>query len=138
MLPGFYPTRFFSHLLILICVLVTGVALFVPSLGMYGMSALFLSLGDYGQFLLQLIFFQFLHGGIFHLLMNVYFLYQIGPEVEMRMSPSQFRLFFALNTIFTAVALLIFAPNVNTIGISGFAMAILTYLYADLLSVRHP
>ncbi len=138
MFPGFYPTRFFSHLLILICVLVTGISTFVPNLEMYGMSGFFLSTRDYGQFLLQLIFFQFLHGGIFHLVMNSYFLYQVGPEVEMRMSPSQFRLFFVLNTIFTTGALLIFAPNVSTIGISGFAMAILTYLYVDLLSVRHP
>ncbi len=70
--------------------------------------------------------------------MNAYFLYQAGPEIESRMSPMRYRAFFLLNTLFVAVCLWFFAPLSTTIGISGFCMALLSYLWIDLYTTRHP
>ena len=54
------------------------------------------------------------------------------------MSPGRFRIFFLLNTLFVALALWLFAPDSLTIGISGFCMALLSYLWIDLYTTRHP
>ena len=70
--------------------------------------------------------------------MNAYFLYQAGPEIESRMSPMRYRAFFLLNTLFVAVCLWFFAPLSTTIGISGFCMALLSYLWVDLHTTHHP
>jgi rhomboid protease GluP len=86
----------------------------------------------------QICLFQFLHGGIIHLLANSYFLYTAWPELEARMSRDRYTWFFVSSTIFVAIALIIFAPQSLTIGISGFAMALLSYLWIDLYTTRHP
>ena len=85
----------------------------------------------------QILLYQFLHGDILHIFLNAYFLYQAGPEVESRMTKKEFKLFFLANTLFIALALW-FLSRGNTIGISGFCMALLAYLYMDMRSVRHP
>lgn len=138
MFPLFSPSRHLSHMLIIASVFITLISYSVPQLISYGMGAHFLRVGDYISFIAQIVLFQFLHWGILHLWMNCYFLYQIWPEVEARMSSWTFRAFFWTNTIFTMIALLIFAPNDLTIGISGFAMALLAYLFVDLWTIRHP
>jgi hypothetical protein len=53
------------------------------------------------------------------------------------MTRREFLLFFLGNTFFVAVALW-FLSHGNTIGISGFCMALLSYLYMDLRSTHHP
>jgi membrane associated rhomboid family serine protease len=88
-------------------------------------------------FIAQLALFQFIHGGTLHLFLNGLFLYQAGPELEERMSKKEFRLFFLLSTLFVAVSILLFSSGV-TIGMSGFCMALLAYLWYDLFSARHP
>jgi hypothetical protein len=50
---------------------------------------------------------------------------------------NRFIVFFILNSIFVGIALLLFARG-NTIGISGFAMAVLAYIFLDLRSKRNP
>ena len=54
------------------------------------------------------------------------------------MSRDRYTWLFITSTIFVAIALLIFAPQSLTIGISGFCMAILSYLWIDLYTTRHP
>jgi membrane associated rhomboid family serine protease len=70
--------------------------------------------------------------------MNAYFLYTAGIELEARMTQNRFWYFFMTSTIFVVVALLLFSPGTNTIGISGFCMALLSYLWMDLYTTRHP
>lgn len=138
MYPAFQPHRLFSHMLIVISAIVTLGAFIYQDLYLYGMNVRFLSQGEYGSFLVQIILYQFLHGNLLHLVLNGYFLYSAGPMVESRMSQGAFRLFFIGNTLFCMVALLLFSSSSNTIGISGFAMALLAYLFMDLRSIRHP
>ena len=94
--------------------------------------------GDYISLSVQVLLFQFLHGSFLHLFMNSYFLYSAGPTLEARMSRDRYTWFFITSTIFVASALLIFQPYANTIGISGFCMALLAYLWMDLYTTRHP
>jgi membrane associated rhomboid family serine protease len=54
------------------------------------------------------------------------------------MSRDRYTWFFITSTLFVAIALLIFAPQSLTIGISGWCMALLSYLWIDLYTTRHP
>lgn len=135
----FYPQKSLSHLLIVFCVIIGVLGIQFPELiGRFGLTRNYLISGDYLSLLVQVLLFQFLHGGFLHLFMNSYFLYSAGPTLEARMSPDRFTWFFISSTIFVAVALFIFAPYSLTIGISGFCMAILSYLWIDLYTTRHP
>jgi hypothetical protein len=46
-------------------------------------------------------------------------------------------LFFLLNAVFVGISLLVLS-NGNTIGISGFAMAVLSYVFIDLYTKNNP
>jgi membrane associated rhomboid family serine protease len=94
--------------------------------------------GDYMQSFVQVILFQFLHGNMMHLLANTYFLYTAGPMVESRMSRDRFLWFFMGTTVFLAICLHLFSPWSVTIGISGLCMALLSYLWIDLYTAKHP
>ena len=135
---GFLNIKYYSHVFILISCTVSFLAWYVyPQFMNYGISRNYVYLGWYLTFLLQIIFYQFLHWNLLHLLFNSYFLYQIWPEVESRMKRDEFMVFFLMNTLFVALSLLALAPNSVTVGISWFAMALLSYLFIDLYSVRH-
>ncbi len=103
----------------------------------YGMNTFFLAQGFFIEMSVQFFLYQFLHGGILHLFFNSFFLYLFGNQVENLLGRSKFILFFLLNTVFVGVSLLFFARG-NTIGISGFAMAILAYIFLELRSRNNP
>lgn len=135
----FFPQKSFSHLLIVFCVIIAFAGFMMPWLiSHFGMNNYALVNKDYLTLFVQVLLFQFLHGSLLHLFLNSYFLYSAGPEVEARMSRDRFTWFFITATIFVAGALLMFQPYANTIGISGFAMALLAYLWIDLYTTRHP
>lgn len=138
--PGFpfYPIRSISHRLILIAVIVSLFGFAFPSLIAYfWLHRIPLVPETFPYLLGQISLYQFLHGDILHILMNSIFLYQAGPEVEARMTRKWFLLFFLGNTFFVALSLWFLSSGL-TIGISGFCMALLSYLYMDLARVRHP
>jgi len=134
-----YSTLPVSYILIAISVVIAICGFVIPGFkDRFGMNQLSLMHGEYVQFLVQIILFQFLHGDILHLLMNSYFLYSAGPTVESRMSRDRYLWFFALTTVFLTVCLFLFSPQSNTIGISGFCMALLSYLWIELYTTRNP
>jgi membrane associated rhomboid family serine protease len=53
------------------------------------------------------------------------------------MSRRRFIQFFISSTLFVALALALFSDAL-TIGMSGFCMALLSYLWIDLYTTRHP
>ncbi len=135
----FFPQKSFSHLLIVFCIVIASAGFLMPELvSKFWMNGDFFTKGNYLIFGIQVLLFQFLHGNMLHLFMNSYFLYSAGPEVEARMSRDRYTWFFITSTIFVAIALLVFQPLANTIGISGFCMALLAYLWIDLYTTRHP
>ena len=135
---SFYPTHYISHVLIVVSVVVAILGfIFRDLISYFWLHAIPVMRETIPYILWQVALYQFLHGDILHILFNSYFLYQVGPEVESRMTRREFILFFFGNTLFVAVALW-FLSSGNTIGISGFCMALLSYLYMDLQKIRHP
>ena len=105
------------------------------SLFRYGFHPEFFARGEYVEWMKQLFLFQFIHGDILHLVLNSYFLYQAGPILEHILFEPLFLVFFFLSTVISAIALYMFAPKSNTVGISGFCMAILSYLWLHLTAM---
>ncbi len=135
----FYPKRYFSHALIVVAVIVSIVGFIFPSIiPLFWFHHISLGWDSIPILLGQTVLYQFLHADFFHIFMNAYFLYVAGPEVETRMSKNRFITFFITSTLFVALGLYIFAPYSLTIGISGFCMALLSYLWIDLHTLRHP
>jgi membrane associated rhomboid family serine protease len=139
LLPYFSPRKHISHLLILIAVIVSLLGFAFPILiQLFGLHQVGLKAATIPFLLGQLALYQFLHGNLLHLFLNAYFLYSAGPEVESRMSRREFLEFFLGGTLFVAASLWVLAPYSLTIGISGFCMVLLSYLYMDLQHIRHP
>lgn len=138
MIP-FYPVRYVAHFLILISAIVSIIGFIFPRFTLlFSLHQTSITISSFPFIFLQILLFQFLHANFLHLFLNSYFLYQAWPELEMRMHRSKFINFFLFGTIFVALSLWFFSPNSYTIGISGFCMAILSYLYMDLARIRHP
>ncbi|GAB0174412.1 MAG: hypothetical protein HHAS10_02910 [Candidatus Altimarinota bacterium] len=136
---AFYPKRYISHFLILLSVIISIFGFLMPNLvQLFGLHRIQVSSDSLFYVIGQIVLFQFLHGGFLHLFLNSYFLYQAGPEIESRMQRKTFFIFFAGSSLFVALSLWIFSGNVLTVGISGFCMALLSYLYMDLNRIRHP
>ncbi len=74
-----------------------------------------------GQQIFSLVSFMFLHGGFWHLLGNMWFLYIFGDNVEDRLGSFRYILFYFLCGITSGLAHLAFNyhSNVPTIGASG-------------------
>jgi membrane associated rhomboid family serine protease len=135
---AFYPSHYISHALIVVSVVIAILGFVFPWLVSYfGLHAIVITSYTAPYILGQILLYQFLHGSAIHIFLNAYFLYQAWPEVESRMDRREFILFFLGNTIFVAVALWYLSSGL-TIGISGFCMALLSYLYMDLQATRHP
>ena len=134
----FYPRRYISHALIVLSVSIALLGFVFPELiSRFGLHAIPIIDRTIPYIMGQIILYQFLHGNFLHIFLNAYFLYQAGPDVELRMKRKEFLLFFLGNTIFVAIALWNLSPGL-TIGISWFCMALLSFLYMDLQSLRHP
>ena len=109
-----------------------------PDFTIYGMHTGFLEAGQYGIFVIQLILYQLLHGSVFHILGNSLFIHIFGNVLEGRIGSRRYALFFLGNTLWVALCLLLLSSDANTIGASGFAMAILAYTGADMYTRRDP
>jgi membrane associated rhomboid family serine protease len=74
-----------------------------------------------GQQLFALFSFMFLHGGFWHLLGNMWSLYIFGDNIEDRLGPLRYLLFYLLCGLTSGLAHLFFnlGSNVPTIGASG-------------------
>ncbi|MDD2487210.1 MAG: rhomboid family intramembrane serine protease [Candidatus Gracilibacteria bacterium] len=127
----------FSNILIIISAAVTFVSFIYPQILEYGMNDMYIQNKDYVGIAVQFLMYQFLHGGILHLLSNGLFLYIFGNQVESMIGTRRYVIFFILSTLFIGICILLFTSG-NTIGISGFAMAILGYYAMVLKKINHP
>lgn len=80
-------------------------------------------------FLWTPITYQFLHGGLMHLMMNMLWVFMFGPEVERLLGTRQFIRFYlacgAVGVLATVLPYLLGAPYAPVIGASGAAMGVL-------------
>ncbi|WP_306303930.1 rhomboid family intramembrane serine protease [Desulfosarcina cetonica] len=74
-----------------------------------------------GQKLISLFTFMFLHGGFMHLIGNMWFLHIFGDNVEDRLGPARYAIFYLLCGLASGMTQLIFnaSSRVPTIGASG-------------------
>lgn len=68
---------------------------------------------------------MFLHGGIAHILGNMWFLWIFGDNVEDRMGHGRFLLFYLLGGVIAALSQSLVGPNTPMIGASGAISAVL-------------
>jgi membrane associated rhomboid family serine protease len=72
---------------------------------------------------------MFLHGGLLHLLFNMYALYAFGPVLETRFGPLRYALVYLVGGLFGAAGALLTAPDRYTIGASGAIFGMLGALF---------
>jgi membrane associated rhomboid family serine protease len=75
----------------------------------------------------QLVTYQFLHGGLFHLLFNLFTLWMFGCDVERTLGSTRFLLYYLLAGVGAGLAHLLFNAHsfVPVIGASGAIYAVL-------------
>jgi membrane associated rhomboid family serine protease len=61
----------------------------------------------------------FLHGGLIHLAMNMYFLYILGPQLERALGRVEFLLVYAVSLVAGSFGALLLEPFGLTVGASG-------------------
>jgi membrane associated rhomboid family serine protease len=76
---------------------------------------------SYGQQIFSFLSFMFLHGGFWHILGNMWFLYIFGDNVEDRLGPARYGIFYIVCGLVSGLSQLLVNPysNVPTIGASG-------------------
>lgn len=105
----------------------------------FGMNHLFVLQWDVVRLALQFCMYSFLHGGILHLIFNSMFLYFFWNQLEYKIWKKWYVSFFIWATLFNGIALLLLTPiGTVTIGISGFALAILSFYTLLLYEVKDP
>ncbi len=125
MFPRF-KTFSISNILIYISVVFTAISFFYQPIFQLGMNSYFLDRWIYHIFITQIFTSNFLHWGLMHLAFNSLFVYLFGNQVENLLWTKKYIIFF----IFTAVVIWLWLTAMsagNTIGISWFCLAVLTY-----------
>jgi len=89
----------------------------------------------------RLLVAMFLHGGLFHFLMNSYFLYYLGSFTEKLLGSTKYAILYMISGLGSSVAVWLFSnPDVVTIGASGAlygimgGLLILTFLKPNWFS----
>jgi hypothetical protein len=126
-----------SNILIIISAIVTALSVFVWWLNNFWINNTFIIESRYLFLILQIIFYQFLHWWILHLFFNSIFIYIFWNWLEDLIWKRKFIIFFIFNTFFVWISLFLLTTW-NTIWISGFCMAILTYFTLELYTKDNP
>ena len=126
-----------SKILIAISFLLTFIAQLYPSLYSLWVNNFYLNDWIYHIFLIQFFIWTFLHWGIFHLLFNSIFIYYFWNIIEIILWTKKYIIFFVFVVTFNGILLSIFS-NWNTIWISWFCMALISYYTLELKSKNNP
>ena len=126
-----------SNTLIFISAIFTLATYFLPNLYNLGMNDFFIKQWVYHVYVLQFFTSQFLHWWFFHLFMNSLFIYYFWNTVEYLIWRKNFIIFFIFSSVLIWLSLTLLS-NGNTVWISGFAMAVLTYYTLELKSRKNP
>lgn len=105
----------------------------------FWLNKFFLNEWNYLVFSLQLFLSNFLHWWITHLAFNSLFLYLFWTQIELLIWRVKYLYFFIFIVFFNWFFLVFLAWDyVNTIWISGFCMAIISYFVLELKSKNNP
>jgi len=72
----------------------------------------------------------FLHGGLLHVSLNMFALFQVGTFLEMLVGPRRMLLTYFLSMIGSGIAVVLFSPDQPTVGASGAIFGIFGALAA--------
>lgn len=126
-----------SNILAVLCIIATVIATINPEVYIFWLNNFFYVIWDYPKVFLQFFTSVFLHWDFLHLIMNMIFLVYFGNIVEEMIWKKKFFLFFLFIVFFEWIAIL-YLWEWNTVWISWFNLAILTYYALKLYDVRHP
>jgi len=127
-----------SQTLVFLCFLATLLTYIILDIYVFGMNTYFLNQWIYHVYILQFFTSNFIHGGILHLVFNSIFIYYFWSHVEYLIGKKAYIAFFLCNAVFIWLGLTFLTPGVNTIWISWFALAIITYYTLHLKSIGNP
>lgn len=103
----------------------------------FWMNSYFLNSGNYPYWFLQMFTSQFLHWSALHLAMNAFFVLYFWNALEWFIGKNSMIVFFISNSVFLWICLTLFSSG-NTVGISGFAMALLSFYTLELYKRWNP
>ena len=126
-----------SNILIWISAIATIIATLVPNVYIFGMNNSFLNEWLYHIYFIQFFTWSFLHGSFIHFAANSIFLYFFWNIVEWIIWRNKYIIFFLFVTVFNWVWLSLFA-DWNTVWISWFCMALISYYTLELKSKNNP
>ncbi len=125
-----------SNSLIIISIIFTFVSFQNNEILNFWMNHSFFSQNEYIKFFIQICFYSFIHWNIMHLVFNSLFLYIFWNKVEELIGNKLFVVFFILTTLFNALFIFMFSSG-NTIWISWFGMALLSFYTLKLYEIRN-
>jgi len=132
-----YKNISISNILILISAIFTIISYIFPWLFILGLNNYFLAEWNYSIFIIQLFSSNFLHWWIMHLLFNSIFIYFFWNILELLIWKQKYILFFIFIVIFNGLLIILYSEW-NTIWISWFCMALLSYYTLELKSRNNP
>lgn len=125
----------FSFKLIFISLIFTLWAYIKPDLYMFWLNHSFIDNWNYLVYSIQLFTSVFLHGDLIHFLFNSIFIYIFWTSLELLIWKKKFIIFFIFIVLFNGILLTYFTnSSVNTIWMSWFWMAIISYYVLELKS----
>ena len=130
-----------SNAFLFLCVVATLAATVFPELNLYWnwwVNSFYLDQWNYVHFFLQFFTWVFLHWWILHLAMNSIFILYFWNIVEIMLGKKKYIVFFLFTAMFIWIGLALFVPYQNTVWISGFALALLTYYTLELWWQKNP
>ncbi len=130
-----------SNIFILISAFATFIAMAFPEHNInwyWWTNSYYLYDWNYPRFFIQFFTGTFLHWWMLHFAMNSIFIYYFWNIVEIMLWAKKYFSFFIFVVIFNWIWLSIFAPEQNTIWISGFALALLAYYTLELRAQKNP
>ena len=86
---------------------------------------------------LQLFLFQFIHGGVLHLLSNMILLVLVGPTFEKLLGTTRAVVLCVIMTVLIYGSILVFSPS-RVVGMSGLLMGILGYVSVVYYRAHNP
>lgn len=126
-----------STTLILLSLFATIAVTYYSNLYNFWMNRFFFEQWIYHIWVIQFFISQFLHGNFFHFLTNAVFILYFWNILEQYIGTRKILIFFLFTSVFIGIWLTLFhAPS--TVGISGFALAVLSYYTLHLKRIKNP
>lgn len=128
-----------SNNLITLSIIFTILVYIFPDFIVFWMNKHFLISWNYYYYFLQFFTSNFIHGWLLHIFSNSIFLYYFWNLVEIIVWKKKYIAFFIFNVFFVWLWITYFSwLHSNTVWISGFCMALITYYTLELKSKKHP